>query len=368
MVVTDRKATSMHYTIERGMRIVPDTVWRPVMQESIDAFYQGRHPDGIAACLELLQETGIPADIRELTYQNQTYYARPLAEMVSGAQIAPLIWEAPEGWALQEPSPVVAGETLMAVVRIDDAARAESARSVLLTLDDEHGVADVTPIGDETGAAPRFEAVCPFTVDGELVQAAVIVRDGGGPGLPTAGVATLRGGAWQDLRQLGPRAGLFAQGWAPLMTAEGLRFISWWEPTEVWRQDESGEGFTRTALRMAPHAAERFIAASPGVAVPGGYLLLVNETVRMSDGREVTLSRFVQIDEGFQIVAISPQFFVLERGEDAASGLALLGERLVAGFTTRGRDAVLVSLPRASAMAALLQIAAPGRNVEASRA
>ena len=36
----------MHYTIERGMRMVPDAVWRPVMQESIDAFYQGRYDDG----------------------------------------------------------------------------------------------------------------------------------------------------------------------------------------------------------------------------------------------------------------------------------------------------------------------------------
>ena len=357
----------MHYTIERGMRMVPEAVWQPVMRESIDAFYQGRYDAGITACLELLQESGIPADIRELTYQNQTYYARPLAELAPGAVVSPLGWDAPAGSLLRDPSPVVLGERLLVVVRVADRGNPEHLSDVLLALDEDLAVREATPIADETGAASRFTAIRPF-VDGEVLQAAVVVRDGGGSGLPTAGIVTARDGAWHDLRQLGPRAGLFAQGWSPLVTADGPRFLGWWEPTEVWRADEEDEGFTRMALRMAPHVAERFVGGSPGVAVLSGSLFLVNETVRMSDDSAVNLSRFVQIDEGFQVIAISPQFFVTERSQDAASGLALFGDRLIAGFTSRGRDALLVSLDLTSALAALMPIAAPGRPAGASPA
>jgi hypothetical protein len=174
-----------------------------------------------------------------------------------------------------------------------------------------------------------------------------------------AAVVALDEERWHGVRTLGPRAGNFARGWTPVTTAEGPRFISWWEPTEAWRQHDAGDGFERVTLRMAPHLAERFVAGSQGVAIDGGHLLLVNETIAFDD-HELTFARFVRLDEGFQIDAVSPQFWIAERGWDRMCGLARQGERLVIGFTSGGQ-AQLATVALDAVLAQLIPVKAPGR-------
>ena len=108
--------------------------------------------------------------------------------------------------------------------------------------------------------------------------------------------------------------------------------------------------------------AERFEGGSSGVVVPGGYLFLVNERVAFDEAPPLVFSRVVLLDEGFQIDAISPQFFVADRGRDEAAGLTRQRDRLVAGFTSGEDQPLLVTLDVESVLAMLIPVAAPGRQ------
>jgi len=76
----------------------------------------------------------------------------------------------------------------------------------------------------------------------------------------------------------------------------------------------------------------------------------------------VVTTRFAHLDTGFQLVGISPPFFVTERGADVATGLARQGDRLVAGFTTGETTALLVTMELSEVHTIVVPTGAPGRN------
>jgi hypothetical protein len=356
----------MEYIIERGMRILPESSWRPVLQRSIDAFYEGNTHEGIAACVALLQEPGLPDDIRELTYRNQTFYAQPLADLFPGARWQPL--EVPGSEPVCDPSPVDADGRAMVILRATGGAdEAVSSEAVTVPTLEGIGEFELVILHDDTEDDARMLAARPFFADGAL-QIAIVAREDkpGDDGLARAGVFVLTEEGQGDGRQFGPRPGNFARGWSPLVTPDGPRFVDWWEPTEVFRFDaESGE-FVQCALRMAPHIAQRFQEGSPGVPVPGGYLFLVNESIAFDNGAQQTYSRFIRIDEAFQITDISPQFFVAEQGQGVATGLARWGDRLVAGFMSGETQSLLANIDLESVLATLMQVDAPGSKKSAT--
>lgn len=347
-------------SVNRGMRILPETSWRPVLQRSIDAFYESALDEGIAACLTLLNEPALPAHIRDLTYRNQVFYARPLADLVPGAR-----WQALEALpgdtgALRDPSPLIAGERLIVVMR-DEASVSASAPLTLALADADLPAMEVVTFPAQSRAGFTFCEARPFAWQGEMYVAA-IRREGEDERTAQAVALMLRDGEWVEVAALGPRAGHFRQGWSPVVTPDGPRFVSWWEPTEVFQFDAAATAMEREALRLAPHLAERFRGGSPGIAVPGGYLWLVNETVATEDGPDETLSRFVRTDAAFQIAAVSPQFFLTSRGHDVATGLARHGEQLIAGFTSAGSGPVVATMDIEPILAVLIPVAAPGRS------
>jgi hypothetical protein len=215
-------------------------------------------------------------------------------------------------------------------------------------------------IDEQGGDGSQMDEIRPFFTE-EGLHIAARFHDASEQGIVRAGVLNLESGSGK-LSLLGPRAGNFRQGWSPFVTADGPHFVAWWEPTEVFRLDEQTGNFDRLRLRMAPHIAERFQGGSQGVPVPGGYLFLVNETVRFDDGSKATYARFARIDEEFQITDISPQFFVVERGKDVATGLARQGDRLIAGFTSGETSAVLSTIELDVAIRSLMPVDAPGRG------
>jgi hypothetical protein len=232
---------------------------------------------------------------------------------------------------------------------------------VLLTLDAALAVTETLTLRDDTGMAARFDDVRPFLLGGQF-HAALLIYDPDADDWTRAGIAEIGDGAYRNLRCFGPRAGMFQQGWAPLLTDAGPRLLAGWEPTEVLRFDSESGDFMRERLRLVSRVAERFWSASPGVPIPGGYLLLVNETIAQEDQEESTFSRFALLDAGYQLTAISPQFFLNERGQDAASGLARQGDRLIAGFTTAD-GAMLATIDLDAVFATLTPVLAPGRRI-----
>ena len=147
----------MQYTIERGARILPGSSWQPVMRRSVDAFSQGRVAEGRDACLALLAEPGLPGNIRELTYRNQSFYAQPLSELVAGAHWTTVAALELAGWVGREPSPVWAGERLLVVLRGPERTEPAGSGHVLLVVDDALRVSEATVLGDETGEAQRTD-------------------------------------------------------------------------------------------------------------------------------------------------------------------------------------------------------------------
>jgi hypothetical protein len=83
---------------------------------------------------------------------------------------------------------------------------------------------------------------------------------------------------------------------------------------------------------------------------------------------EVVYARFVRIDEEFQITHISPQFFVMDRGKDVASGLARQGDQLIAGFTSAAHELLLVTMAVDAVLATLIPMDRPGRLPAARQA
>jgi hypothetical protein len=345
----------MNYVVERGMRLLPESSWRPVLQRSIDAFYDGQMREGIEACIALLQEPGIPDDVRDLTYRNQTFYASPLLDIAPSTVSESVSAPVPGGWGARDPSPVVIGNRLLVLVRAiplgGDAVTAAETIAASTAISPEFVV-----LRDEDRGGPRLCDVRPF-VDGEELRIAVIVRDHDGRSRDRAGFASLTPGGINDPQLMGPRYGNFHQGWLPLCGVDGMLFVANCEPTEIFRFEGR---FVRVALRMAPHLAERFVAGSQGVAIDGGHLLLVNETIAFDDN-ELVFARFVRLDEGFQIDAVSPQFWIAQRGRDRMCGLARQDERLVIGFTS-GDRATLATVRLDEVLAQLIPVTAPGKS------
>ncbi|MDF3038202.1 MAG: putative glycosyl transferase, family 2 [Thermomicrobiales bacterium] len=336
--------------------------WQPLVQAASAALDDGRLAEGRAACLALLGDVGLPEDVRDLVYAIQAELAQPLADFAPSATRHELVWPAPDGAARRDPSPVLIDERLLVFGRSRRAtadAGQTGRNDVLLRLDGDDTIADIVSLVDETGLAHRFDDVRPFLLDG-LLHAAVLLDDPGVDGGVQAGIVAIDHGAFRNPRWLGPRAGAFLQGWAPISASVESRFLAWWEPTEVLRLDRETGVFQRESLRRASHVAERFWSGSQGVSVPGGSLLLVNETAGLDGIEETVTTRFVLLDTGFRLAGISPPFFVADRGNDVATGLARRGDRLVAGFTSGEASAVLVSVALVEALAMIMPIGTPG--------
>jgi hypothetical protein len=343
---------------------VTTSVWQRTVQRAMSALDGGRLEEGRAACLALLGSHDLPDDVRELVYAIQAELAQPLAEFVPSAVCQELIWPAPDGAVRRDPSPVAVGDRLLVFGRAGHATttgRQTDQNDVLLTLDGDFAIAALVSLANETGAAHRYDEVRPFLLNGSL-HATFVLDDADAGGPVQAGVVAIDDGAYRNPRVLGPRAGSFVQGWAPIPTPEGPRFLAWWEPTEVLRFDRETDTFEREALRRASHVAERFWSGSQGVPVAGGFLLLVNETAVLDGVEEVVTIRFALLDTAFQLVGISPPFFVTERGDDVATGLARQGDQLVAGFTTGDTSALLVTMELSEVLTIVVPIGAPGRN------
>ena len=167
---------TLDFVVEKGIRSIPEATWRPVFQRSVDAYAEGAIAEGAEACHVILDAVGLPERIRELTYQNQFWYARPLHEIVPGSSTQTLVVPVPGGWRGLDPSPVVEDTGLTVVLRaIPDAA----AQAGDLEWPSPEGIGDVRLrlIPETTTDGRQLSELRPF-VGPEGLQVAMIVRIG----------------------------------------------------------------------------------------------------------------------------------------------------------------------------------------------
>ncbi|MFN8593894.1 MAG: class I SAM-dependent methyltransferase [Thermomicrobiales bacterium] len=153
-------------------------------------------------------------------------------------------------------------------------------------------------------------------------------------------------------------------GGAPFAINGDTYLLTNWEPTEILRLDpETGEA-SRTSLRPAPRLAERFRNTSPGVAVPDGWLFLVNEGEPSEQDRP-GFARFVFLRAAdFRVTAVSPHFWLTAPGEDTVAGLTLDGEHLLAAFIS-GDNLIAAAIPLAGVLRGLISLPSPGHSLSA---
>jgi glycosyltransferase involved in cell wall biosynthesis len=250
------------------------------------------------------------------------------------------------------PSPVVVGGRVLVYPGADEPRGESQHYGHLLTVDQDYAVRESLPLRDETGVAARFRDVRPFVIAGRL-HASVLVVDPVGEERTEAGFVEIRNGAFRRLRRLGPRAGYYRAGWAPIPEEEVLRVLAWWEPTETLRFDARRGVFVQESVRFAPAQVGAFRACSQGVRMAEGYLLLANEFPQLDAEGARALSRLVLLDHAFRVTRVSPPFFVGSPGADAATGLARIGDHLVAGFGGNEAAGVLAIFDASRAMGLL---------------
>ena len=352
------------YETKWGMRLVAEASWRPLLDVAAALPNTAQHRDGLRACLRLIEAHWLPEGVREQAYGCLASYAEPLSALWPEVSVHELV--VPGARSAAMPSPSLAADDAL-VVAIQHREEAREATWSLLTVDRDLRTRDASPVLDDTytdmpaAAAPAaIEQIHLVQYEGQL-RALVTVRDRNPGGVAQTGLATIQDGALSNLRLLSdPANGRHERHWAPFRAGAGLYAVSWWEPTETRRIDGSAEASHRPVLRPAPRLAERFLDASPGVSVPGGWLFLVNELAGADGDGPLTFARFVFMRSDFAVTAVSSHFWVKTRGQDRASGLARLGDELFAGFTGSGNSAILTRIPMAAVIDSLLPLASPG--------
>ncbi|MGH2615624.1 MAG: class I SAM-dependent methyltransferase, partial [Thermomicrobiales bacterium] len=282
-------AREWEYITTDGVPRVADASWRPLLEAAADAHGTPQHERGLRACLRLIDAHWLPDGVREQAYAHLPHYASPLTNLWPGATCTTLHIPDVPRQEVSFPSPVnVSGELI--ATALTSAGEGAALAWRLLALDDTLHVRTVTPLRDETRqtngappADPSIEQIHPYVHDARL-QAIVTVCDRNPSGVAQAGLLSIADGAMCDLRLLSdPANRRHERDWAPLPAQAGLHVVSCWEPTETLQVDPRTGAVNRVALRPAPRLAERWQAASGGIAVPGGWLVLANERAEAPD-------------------------------------------------------------------------------------
>lgn len=365
-------ARRWEYQTKWGMRHIPESSWRPLLDAAAELPDTPLRHEGLRACLRLIGAHWLPAGVREEAYEHLARYASPTAALWPSASWHVLSHPGADSRPMRSPAPALAaGELVVAVqtAAVDQGAAAWS----LLDVDPGLRARRAMPLIDETRLEtsaptldPAIEQMHPFVHEGRLL-AFVVGRSSQLCGGTRTGLAAIADSGLRDLRWLaGPWRGAHEVGWTPLPTDDGLYAVSSWEPTEVLRIDPGSGGASPAALRPAPRIAERFRASSAGVGVPGGYLVLVNEEVSPVGNERRSFARFVSMRSDFAVTSVSPHFWVLARGQDIASGLTQQGSDVIAGFTSPACGALLVRISIEEIIETLLPAASPGSTSDAS--
>lgn len=116
-------------------------------------------------------------------------------------------------------------------------------------------------------------------------------------------------------------AHLHQKNWMPLVRDGALYFVYGCDPTVILQYDFDTRQAREIGRHHPPLALDHLRGGSQALAVPGGWLCLVHEVTVLPGGRRVYLHRFVHLDEGLRISALSEPFHFISRGIEFCAGL-----------------------------------------------
>jgi tetratricopeptide (TPR) repeat protein len=230
----------------------------------------------------------------------------------------------------------------------------------LVRLDADLTVTAIEPVVDRSQGKRRYQSRIQGFEDGRLIEV-------GGRWYATATSAelnpverremallTLDGARIVDVKRLpGPHPDRHEKNWMPLILDGALHLVYSCGPTVVLRCDVSSGGLEEVSRRPAPALAAGFRGGSQGVPLEeGGHLLVVHE-VDHSKRSAQYLHRFVLIDDGLALAAISPPFTFAAQHVEFCAGMARRDRELVLSFGVGDAAAGLAVVSLDEALASL---------------
>lgn len=341
------------------------------------------------ATLELQLRRDVPDAVRGLARRNGMFYAPSADALFGAATRVPLALPMDEPYAPMNPSVMLDGDDLVAVIRgvnyrLGDPERswprlpAIRTRNHLARLERD-GTArearEIVPAPSIPPAAPSlvvgFEDLRLFRWRGRL-HACATVRDRNPAMRCEIALVALDGDARiVELVLLhGYRDDLNQKNWMPAVDGDELLFVYLCDPTIVLRYDPA-------ARRVAVHrehapalALDHLRGGSQLVRFDHGWLALTHEVAMIDEANRRYLHRFVFFDRDFRVSAITEPFRFADEPIEFAAGLAYDATRdaVLASYGVQDCRAMMATIDAASVRRALVALPGSAGRPETARA
>ena len=350
---------------------------------SIAGFYcwdPQRRSKGAEACLSLTIDPAAPPWVRDRARANSIFYSPTAAEMFGGCELKSLEVPCDPPFVPLNPSVWTDGERWLAIVRtvnyaiteqsyaIRDGSGKYCTRNWLVPLDGDFRATGAREIRDLSAGPPRFpswwdgfEDCRLFEVAGRLLASCTVLDR---TPESRAEMAVLELDAAGDVSAVHVQRSVcpdvHQKNWVPLVRGGELLFVYKTDPTVLLRFDPAARQ-ARVFQTGRPEASlEALRGGSQAIPVPGGWLYVAHEVVHPG-GRRHYLHRFVLLDEGLQVAAVSGPFTFTGAEIELCAGLARdeRSGRLVASFGVHDDRAFLALLDERAVLASLVRPGGP---------
>lgn len=387
--------------VEAGRRIpypegdvlfVDDGVYRHAfLAEAGIAGYYCKSPErrraAHEATLELQLRRDVPDAVRGLARRNGMFYAPSADALFGPVTRVPLALPMEEPYAPMNPSVMLDGDDLVAVIRgvnyrLGDPERswprlpAIRTRNHLARLERDGTVREAR----EIVAAPAIPPASPSLVEGfedlrlfrwrGRLHASATVRDRNPAMRCEIALLALDDDARiVELALLhGYRDDLHQKNWMPAVDGDDLLFVYLCDPTTVLRYDPAERRVAVHREHAPPVALEHLRGGSQLVRFDGGWLALTHEVAMIDAAHRRYLHRFVAFDRELRVRAITEPFRFADEPIEFAAGLAFdaAGGVLLASYGVQDCRAMMATIDADAVRRSL--VALPGASGDAARA
>ncbi len=386
--------------VEAGQRIpypegdllfVDEGVYRHgfLAERSIAGYYcrsADRRRAAHEAALELQLRRDVPDHVRGLARRNGLFYA-PRAEALFGpVATVPLVLPLEEPCTAMNPSVMLDGSDLVAVIRavnyrLGDPERSWPklreirTRNHLARLARDGTILDVREIVPADSIPPAlpsavvgFEDLRLFRWRGRL-HATATVRDRNPAMRCEIALVELDDAARiVDLVVLrGYGDDRHQKNWMPAVDGDALLFVYLCDPTTVLRYEPEAQRARLEAVHEPAIALDHLRGGSQLVRFDDGWICLTHEVAMIDAWNRRYLHRFVRFDRAFRVAAITEPFRFTDEPIEFAAGLAhdVARDALLASYGVQDARAMMATIDAAAVRRAL--VAVPGVGAAGAR-
>jgi predicted GH43/DUF377 family glycosyl hydrolase len=208
----------------------------------------------------------------------------------------------------------------------------------MLSLDRDLGVRGVEAITDRSNGLRRYRSDiqgyedCRLFQLGESWYATATACDLNPVDRREIALLRFEGGDIVEVRPLlSPHPERHEKNWMPFVLDDELLIVYRCGPTMVLRCEPGTGELELLAEHDAPVLADDFRGGSQGVAVDGGHLFVVHEVDRSGAALRY-LHRFLMLDDGLALSAVSPPFTFTSDRVEFCAGMARRDDELILSF------------------------------------